>query len=152
MTNLLIFGTISNTIINLKDKFMLTTNRGMVKFFLLSLITFNIYGIVVMSMISSEINQIASPRDGKHTMHYCLIYFIFSWLTLGIAPLVWMHRLTARMGDELQARQLQYDFGAGTFWGWGFFGSLIIVGPFIFYYKFFKAMNMLADDYNRKGR
>ena len=73
MTNLLIFGTISNTIINLKDKFMLTTNRGMVKFFLLSLITFNIYGIVVMSMISSEINQIASPRDGKHTMHYCLI-------------------------------------------------------------------------------
>ena len=152
MTNLLIFGTISNTIINLKDKFMLTTNRGMVKFFLLSLITFNIYGIVVMSMISSEISQIASPRDGKHTMHYCLIYFIFSWLTLGIAPLVWMQRLTARMGDELQARQLQYDFGAGTFWGWGFFGSLIIVGPFIFYHKFFKAMNMLADDYNRKGR
>jgi hypothetical protein len=28
-------------------------------------------------------------------------------------------------------------------------GSLIIVGPFIYLYKFFKAMNIIADDYNK---
>ena len=74
------------------------------KFFLLSLITFGIYGIVVMSKISVEINRISSPRDGKHTMHYCLICFVFSWLTMGIVPLVWQHRLTNRIGDELRAK------------------------------------------------
>ena len=130
---------------------MLTTNRSMWKFFLLSLITFGIYGIVVMSKISVEINRIASPRDGKHTMHYCLICFVFSWLTMGIVPLIWQHRLTNRIGDELRARDLPYEINAGTFWGWGIFGSLIIVGPFIYYHRFFKAMNMIADDYNKRG-
>lgn len=129
---------------------MLRTNRGMVKFFLLSLITLGIYGIVVKSHVSEEINQVASSRDGKHTMHYCLVFFIFSWLTAGIVPLVWMHRLCNRIGDELAARKLSYSIGAGTFWGWGIFGSLILVGPFVFYYKFFKAMNLINGDYNAK--
>lgn len=127
---------------------MLRTNRGMVTFLLLSIITFGIYGLVVFSHISEEINQVASQHDGKHTMHYCLVFFIFSWLTLGIVPLVWMHRICNRMGNELSIRRLPYSISAGTFWGWGFFGSLILVGPFIFLYKFFKSMNLINDNYN----
>lgn len=122
----------------------------MVKFFLLSLITFGIYAIVALSNVSEDINQVASPRDGKHTMHYCLIFFIFSWLTCGIVPLVWLHRLCNRMGDELKARELPYSIDAMTFWGWGFLGSLIVVGPFVFYHKFFKAINLINKDYNEK--
>ncbi len=129
---------------------MLRTNRGMVKFVLLSLITFGIYGIIVMSHISEEINQVASSRDGKHTMHFCLVFFLFSWLSLGIVPLVWYHRLCNRMGDELVARNIPYSINAGTFWGWNILGSFIIVGPFIFLYKFFKSMNLINEDYNQK--
>lgn len=70
---------------------------------------------------------------------------------MGIVPLIWQHRLTNRIGDELRARDLPYEINAGTFWGWGIFGSLIIVGPFIYYHKFFKAMNMIAEDYNKRG-
>ena len=43
----------------------LKTNRGLLKFVLLSLITFGIYGLVVMSVVSSDINVIASRYDGK---------------------------------------------------------------------------------------
>lgn len=43
----------------------LKTNRSLLKFILLSLITFGIYGIVVMSNVSSDINTIASRYDGK---------------------------------------------------------------------------------------
>ncbi len=43
----------------------LDTNRGLLKFILLSIITFNIYGIVVMSKVSSDINIIATRYDGK---------------------------------------------------------------------------------------
>lgn len=127
---------------------MLRTNRGLVKYILLSILTFGIYGIVVMSHISEEINLIASRRDGKHTMHYCWVYFIFSWLTFGIVPLVWTHRICNRIGNELRARHLPYRFSAGTYWGWGIFGSLILIGPFIFLHKFFKGMNYVNADFN----
>lgn len=129
----------------------LKTNRGLLKFVLLSIITFGIYGIVVLSGISGDINLIASRYDGKKTVHYCLVYFVFSWLTLGIYPLVWYHGLSNRIGNELKRRNISYSFGAGTFWGWGVLGSLIIVGPFIYNYKLFKSMNLLSEDYNIHG-
>lgn len=130
---------------------MLTTNRSLTKFILLGIITFGIYKIVVMSIISSEINIVASRHDHKNTMHFCLIYFIFSWLTLGIAPLVWFHRLSDRIGDEQVRRGMLRTISSGTFWGWGFFGSLIIVGPFIYMYKLLHAMNDICANYNQYG-
>lgn len=129
----------------------LRTNRGMIKFILLSAITFGIYSIVCLSNISVEINTVASRHDKRSTMHYCLIFFVFSWLTLGIVPLVWFTRICNRMGNELTRRSIDYHISGGTFWGWGIFGSMIVVGPFIFYHKFFRAMNKLNEDYNQKG-
>ena len=106
---------------------------------------------VVMSNISSDINTIASRYDGKKTMHYCLVFFIFSGLTLGIVPLVWSHRISKRIGAELARRGINYKFGAGTFWGWNVLGELIIVGPFIYCHKLLTAMNLLCNDYNVRG-
>lgn len=129
----------------------LSTSRGLLKFILLSLITFGIYGIVAMSKVSTDINIIASRYDGRKTMHYCLVTFVFSWLTLGIYPLIWMHNLCDRIGNELHRRSIFYSFGPSTFWLWGILGSLIVVGPFIYGHKLFKAMNLLSADYNQRG-
>ena len=129
----------------------LRTNRGLAKMFFLSLITFGIYSIVVESHISEELNLIASRHDGRRTMHFCLIYFIFSWLTLGIAALVWYHCTSDRMRGELERRRIDYSFGASDFWLWCFLGSLIFIGPFIYVYKRMKAMNLINADYNQKG-
>ena len=86
------------------------------------------------------------------TMNFCLIYFIFGWLTFGIATLVWYHRLSNRIGMELVRRRLPYSFSSGTFWGWGFFGSLLFgLGPLVYTHKLMHAMNHLAADYNRVG-
>ena len=129
----------------------LPTERGLLKMILLGLITFGIYPLVVYSKISVEINLVASRYDGKHTMHFFLIYFIFSWLTLGIGTFVWFHRISNRMGDELKRRGIDYSFDASDFWIWEVLGSLIIVGPFIFVHKFLKAMNQINADYNKVG-
>lgn len=129
----------------------LKTNRGLLKFILLSIITFGIYGIVVLSGISTDINTIASRYDGKKTMHFCLIFFLLTGLTLGIAPLVWYHRLSARIGQELTRRGIGYSFGAGSFWGWNILGALIVVGPLVYTHKLLTAMNLLSADYNAKG-
>ena len=104
-----------------------------------------------MSNVSTDINTIASRYDGKKTMHYCLVLFIFSWLTLGIVPLVWNHKISDRIGAELTRRGIDYQFGAGTFWGWGILGSLILVGPCIYTHKLLTAMNRLSADYNVNG-
>lgn len=129
----------------------LKTNRGLLKYILLSMLTFGIYGIVVLSAVSSDINVIASRYDGKKTTHFCLLLFVFSWLTLGIAPLVWYHKISARIGNELSRRGIAYSFGAGSFWGWNILGSLIVVGPLVYLHKLLKAMNLLSQHYNTHG-
>lgn len=136
---------------NMAPVYKLKTNRGLLKYILLGIITFGIYPLVLMSCISSDINIIASKYDGKKTMHFCLLAFIFSWLTFGIAPIVWCHRISARIGRELTRRGIAYSFGAGSFWGWNVLGSFIFVGPFIYLHKLCKAMNLLSADYNIKG-
>lgn len=129
----------------------LKTNRSLMKYILLSLITFNIYGLVVMSTISEDINTIIGARDGKRTMHFCLMLFLIGPLTLGIGTLVWFHKISNRIGNELIRRGIPYSFSADTFWGWNVLGSLIVVGPMVYCHKLFRAMNLLAEHFNYNG-
>lgn len=129
----------------------LKTNRGLLKYILLTIITFGIYALVAMSSVSNDINVIASRYDGKKTMHFCLLCFVFSWLTFGIAPIVWYHNISNRIGNEARRRGINYEFNAGTFWLWNVLGSLIIVGPFIYCHKLFKCMNLISEHYNVNG-
>ena len=85
-------------------------------------------------------------------MHYCLVTLVLGGLTCGILPLIWMHQLSDRIGNELKRRNLGYDFGAGTFWLWGILGSMLCgVGIIVYWYKLCKAMNLLCEDYNNRG-
>lgn len=129
----------------------LRTNRALWKVILFSMLTFGIYGLVVFCNVSSDINTVASRYDGKRTMHYALLTFIIAPITLGIATFVWNHRISARMGNELNRRGIAYSFGASDFWLWGILGSLIIVGPFVYTHKMLKSMNLLAEDFNVRG-
>ena len=128
----------------------LNTNRSLIKFILLNLITFGIYGLLAMSYISIDINLITSKYDRKHTTHFLLMAFVFSWLTLGIAPFVWYHKLSSRIGYELLRRRIPYRFGAGSFWGWNILGALIGIGPLVYTHKLFTAMNLLSQSYNEE--
>ncbi len=129
----------------------LKTNRGLLKFILLTIVTFGIYALVYYSSISSDINVIASRYDGKKTMHYCLLAFVIAPITFGIGGIVWSHKISARIGDELNRRGISYSFGASTFWLWNVLGMLIGVGPLVYVHKLSKAMNLLSEDYNTNG-
>ena len=100
----------------------LKTNRGLLKYLLLSLVTLGIYSIVFYSSISGDINVI-----------------------------VWYHRISNRIGGELRRRNIPYSFGASDFWLWNILGLLIAVGPLIYLYKLCRATNSLAEHYNRYG-
>lgn len=127
------------------------THRGLTKMLLLGILTLGIYPIVVESHISEELNIVIRGRDGRHTMHYCVMFFLLSWLTLGIAAIVWYHRSSDRMGYELMRRQIPYSFGSSDFWLWCVLGSLIYIGPWVYIHKRMKAMNLINAHYNRMG-
>lgn len=129
----------------------LNTNRGLGKVILLTIVTFGIYSIFFYTGISEDINAIASRYDGKKTMHYCLLFFIIAPITCGIGSIVWFHKMSNRIGSELQRRGINYGFSASTYWGWGVLGSLIVVGPFVYIAKLCTAMNELCKNYNVNG-
>lgn len=129
----------------------LSTDRGMVTFILLSIITCGIYPLVVTSRISEEINLLASPHDGRNTMHYCLLFFLVGPITMGIATFVWYHNISERIGNELERRGIDYNFGASDYWLWNILGSWIVIGPFVYLHKMLTAMNKLNAHYNMYG-
>ena len=128
----------------------LPTDRGLAKFFFLSLITLGIYGIVVLSRVSTEINITASRYDGKRTMHLFAMAMLAP-VTLGIYAWVWQHQFSQRVGDEARRRGMATTFGAKTFWLWGVLGSLILVGPFVYTHKLLKTFNYINASYNQIG-
>ena len=129
---------------------LMKTNRSMLKTILLTIITCGIYALIFYSSLGEDINRAAMNRDGKKTMHYCLLAFVIVPLTCGIAGIVWFHKISARIGDEARARGIDTNFGASTYWLWSVLGSFIIVGPFIYLHKLCKTMNAIAEDFNAK--
>lgn len=131
-------------------KLQLPTGRGLGKMFFLGLLTLGIYPTVIWSRIVTELNLVASRYDGKCTMPYFAMCLLAP-LTLGIYPLVWMHKFCGRIRRELDRRTIGWQFGPRTFWLWNVLGSLILVGPFVFCHKLMVAMNKLNADYNING-
>ncbi len=128
----------------------LPAGRGLLKWIFYGLITFGIYNLVAIVKISEEINIAASRYDGQRTMHY-LFVLLLSPLTLGIYPIVWMHKLCNRLGREVNRRGYNMKFGGATMWLWGVLGSLIIIGPFVYIYKLMKANRLINTSYNYYG-
>ena len=137
--------------VNTAPVVQLKTNKGLLKTILLSIITLGIYPLVVMSAVSNEINIVASRYDGKKTMHFCLLAFIVAPITAGIAGIVWYHKISNRIGDELKRRGIAYKFSAADFWLWSVLGALIGIGPLVYLHKLFKAVNLMNADFNVNG-
>lgn len=127
------------------------SNRRWLKTVLLSVITLGVYAIVFYTRLVQDVNTIAGGYDGKKTMHFCKMLFLLAIPTVLIFPIIWTHRLSARIGRELRRRELPYHFSAKTFWGWNVLGILILVGPFVYFYKLCKAMNLLSVNYLING-
>ncbi|MCL2853013.1 MAG: DUF4234 domain-containing protein [Defluviitaleaceae bacterium] len=151
----------------------LAVNRGLLKYILLSFITLGIYSIAFFYFAGDDVNTIASRYDGNTTINYLVlvlppmllpvftgILFVFPGVmpityivsaAFTVALFVWMHRVSNRIGGELERRGLGYEFSAIHYWLWYVLGALIVVGPFVYIYKLCAAMNMLAEDYNANG-
>lgn len=130
----------------------LKSDRNSALCILLSFCTFGIYYIVLMTSISKEINTIASPHDGKKTMHYCLA-ILLSVITAFVYYLLWFVQLSDRISKEIKRRNISFKFNSADLLVYG-----ILLAPFtcgitslIYYDRLINAMNALSADYNEKG-
>ena len=125
----------------------LATNRQMWKLMVFHILTLGIYGIMFFIPFSFDLDKIAPKRDGSRTMNYLLAYLL-SLFTLNIVIDVWHYHIATRIEEALSERGIDYNFGTKDFWCWFIFGSFILVGPFIYFHKLCKAMNLLCENYN----
>lgn len=132
--------------------YYMKTDRSVLTFVLLTIVTCGIYSIVFFTSLASDLNLAATGRDGKKTMNYCLMALLLCPLTCGIVQYFWFHNMSERVGEEARARGVNTDFGATTYWLWWVVGSLIVVGPFIYLNELCQAMNKIAESYNTYGR
>ena len=127
----------------------LQTNRSMWKLMILNFLTLGIYGIVFFVPFSMDLDKIDPRRSRGKTMNYIVAYF-FSLFTFAIIIDIWHYNIAGRIEEALERRHIDYEFNTGVFWKWYILGSLIFVGPFIYFYKLCKAMNLLCQSYNEK--
>ncbi len=125
------------------------TDRSMWKLMLFSILTFGIYGVFFFVPLSMDIDKVAPRRDGGKTMNFLFAY-ILSFFTLSIVTDIWHFLIAKRIGEALELREIDYEFGTKDFWLFFILGSFILVGPFIYFHKLCKAMNLLCADYNEK--
>ena len=120
------------------------------KMALFTILTFGLYQIFFFLPFSFDLDKVAPKRDGTKTWNF-LFAFILSIFTMSIVMTVWHYHIAKRVEEALEERNIDYEFSTGTWWGWFFFGSFILVGEFVYFHKLCTAMNLLCEDYNAKA-
>ena len=119
------------------------------KLMILSILTFGLYTIMFFIPLSFDLDIVDPKRERGKTMNFLLAY-ILSIFTFQSVIIVWHYHIAERIEEALSRRNIEYDFGTDDFWKWYFLGSLILVGPFIYFHRLCKAMNLLCENYNQR--
>ena len=126
------------------------TNRSLLALILLSIVTFGIYGLWFWHKYAEDMNTVCAG-DGKHTRGI-LARFLFSLLTLGIYDYVWSYAAGERIAEQAHRRGVYCSTTGGSVLLWRLLGSLLFgIGIFVSTYKLINGLNVLCEDYNRRG-
>lgn len=125
----------------------LETNRSMWKLMILTILTFGLYPILFFIPFSFDLDKVAPKRDGSKTMNF-LWAWLLSLFTFSLVLDIWHYGIAARVEEALEKRNINYNFSRSDFWIWFLLGTLFFIGPFIYYHKLCKAMNLLCQSYN----
>lgn len=130
---------------------VLKTNRGILSYILLGIITCGIYDLYWIYATARDVN-IACAGDGKHTGGLAA-YFFFGILTCGIYDIYWWYALADRtQAVGITRYNLYMQHGGGSVLAWVLFGWLICgIGEFIGMNHAIQNVNMVCLAYNQHG-
>jgi len=127
----------------------LRTDRSLLAFILLTLVTCGIYLYVFMYYMIKDINT-ACAGDGDETPGL-LVYILLSLVTCGIYSYIWLYKVGERLARNCQRYGYSVTENGTTVLLWFIFGMWLCgIGPFIGWNILINNTNMVCMGYNRE--
>lgn len=127
----------------------LKTDRGLLGYILLTIITCGIYNYYFIYTVARDVN-VACAGDGKSTGGL-LKFILLSILTCGIYSWWWEYSLGNRLAESAPRYGLSFSENGTTILMWLLFGMLLCgIGPFIAMNIIIKNTNSICMAYNHK--
>ena len=125
----------------------LSTDRSIVAYILLGLITCGIYDLYMIHLMIQDVN-VTCAGDGKVTKGI-LEYILFGILTCGIYDYVWLYNFANRIQSNAPRYGMRFEEGGTTILLWWILGAWLCgVGPFYAMHLIIKNTNALNAAYN----
>ena len=126
----------------------LETNRGLLSYILLSIVTLGIYSWFFIYSIARDVNT-ACSNDGQKTSGL-VQFIILSLITCGIYPIIWEYNLGNRLAENSKRYGMSFQENGTSVLMWHIFGAFICgIGPFVAMNILIKNTNRICDAYNR---
>ena len=128
----------------------LKTDRSLVMYILLSIVTCGIYGYYFLYCMARDVN-IACEGDGQKTPGL-LPFILLSFVTCGFYALFWYYNLANRLANNAPRYGLSFQENGTTVLLWYLVGLLLCgIGPYVAMYFLIKNTNAICDAYNRRS-
>ena len=129
---------------------MIKTDRSLVMYILLSLITCGIYPLYFIYKIADDVNAMCEG-DGEKTSGL-LKYFLLTIVTCGFYPFYWYYKIGNRIQKNGPRYGVSIQENGTTILLWQIVGALLCgLGPLIAMHILMKITNQLAMAYNVKS-
>lgn len=116
------------------------TDRSIVMYILLTLVTCGIYGWYFIYCLARDVNTVCAG-DGKNTSGLGM-YILLSFVTCGIYPIIWMYGLGNRLAANAPRYGMSFQENGSTVLLWYLVGMLLCgIGPLV-------AMNIVINNTN----
>lgn len=124
------------------------TNRSLLMYILLNLVTCGIYSYIFMYGLANDVNEVCDG-DGEKTGGL-LAYILLNLVTCNIYHYIWWYKFCNRMAANAPRYGVSIQENGTTYLLWTLVGIFLCgVGPFIALYQALRNMNVLCAGYNR---
>lgn len=124
------------------------TDRNIVMYILLTIITCGIYGYYFIYKLAQDVNEMCRD-DGKKTGGL-IAFILLSFVTCGLYAYYWYYQLANRIQMNAPKYGITVSESGTTILLWCVIGLLVCgIGPLIAMHLIIKNTNALAEAYNR---
>ena len=120
------------------------TKRSGFLFILLNIVTVSIFGAFSLNAVGKEIDSLYAEEEGYKKGKSFFLCYLLGFVTLGIVPLIWCARASDKVGKLAKQRGIEKPTTTYVSMVLGIIPfSLIIIGPFVSFIRFFGVLNRL---------
>lgn len=128
----------------------LKTDRSLVAYILLTIITCGIYGYYFVYTMARDVN-VACEGDGEQTSGL-LVFIVLSFITCGFYAYYWYYKLGNRLCANAPRYGMAFQENGTTILLWCIVGMVACgIGPFVGMYILIKNTNAICAAYNREN-